>query len=536
MPWSKIKLNTNSPTFSFHTFLQQKNTFIIITAALLFMHVLYLGKGGLYFPDESRYLTSFNVIEDLVYFQGNKVEKIAQDIFNQNTSFDTSARPGDVIIRLIPASIQFWVRNHFNVGYNTVTGLWIPQLFNLFFVFLIAQSIFKIIKIESKSTLLAQIATIIYLLVPSSFFYTRHIISYDIALGLFMWILTQLYITHRTNQSLSITKALLIGILNVFALSIYPGYILFFVLNNALLVLYPIKQLNTKHLLNLLLFFLGQFTLFYFYQQLAQLNHVNYLSYFTHTPIGITQGDFAESFSFIIKFLYRSLNISGLLLLILVAIYLIKRIAAFANPIQGILNKENTLVIILLGFIASWLFYAVQAYRGEFVFYGRLIHMYVPIILIVGILSFYTIAPKKYHFLGLVVICICSLFTVIALFSVQYPRDILSKYQASLGNVSYVDEYSSNLSINTPPFNPYLTAAHSTNPIGDYVIVNSCYFLPNANDMAINFDFQNYELIYSFDHPSANYLYLLEGYTIKQREQLLNLHPQIKIYKNKSIQ
>lgn len=508
-------------------FLQQSKTLSLAFAVAILLHVVYLGKGALYFPDESRYLTSFNVIETFFEYDGNKIQRIAEFIFNQNTSFDTSNRPGDVLVRMIPASFQFFAKELFGLPYTDPKSLLIAQFFNLFCIFGIAYGIYKIVYAFSQKKYFAQLGALTYLFIPASFLYSRHCISYDISLFLYVVVLSQLLKKTVENNPLSIINAVFLGAINTLALAVYPGYVFFWLINNALLLMHFLIKRSYKRVMAVVAFFAGVIVVFSFFQWLAAKVDFNYINLFFSKPIGITQGSFEEGFSFIVKHYWFTMNVAGMAILAISVYWAIQQIRQLR--LKEFLQPQNVLFITFMLFMGSWIIYAYQSVMGSFVFYGRLIHMYVPILLIVFLLVLQQY-KERVALLGIVLIILCSICTNIQLYMLAYPRDILAENKAIAVQANYINDYTSCLPIAVPPANPYLTTRHSNKAEGKYIILNASYLLPTDTEKRAQYNLEKYQVITVGKHPCNNSLYLMEGYSIAQRRLLKELNPKISIY------
>jgi hypothetical protein len=514
--------------------INHKHFFKIALSFLLLMHVIYLGKGALFFPDESRYLNSITVVDHIVRSSDQTLQKIAAIVFQENTPFYVNDRPGDVVVHLVPAFVQYFFYSFFDYPMNTPSSLWIPQLYNLLFVLLSAWSIFKIIKVELSDESWAQIAALLYLLSPYTFFYTRHTISYDISLGIFLYVLAEIFTAARSNTLVSFTKLMLLGCCNAFALSIYPGYIFFFLINASVIIWWFILRINYRRAVGLLVFFISIAFILLVYEKIAKLNNTSYIKCFFSVPIGIIQGTHEESFLFMIKHLWVMMGVSGVVLLLGFLMKFLLTIKSIYNDKPHLIHSRNTLGYIAICFAASWFLYAFNAYNGSFVFYGRLILMYIPILYIVfaGALIF---VLERYNHIGkmvIVIIIVVSIVKTFSLFLINYPRDILAENVAISNNASYINDYKTNLSIAPFPFNPYLSIYHNNVVQGSYVIKNACYLLPDKLEEPLIYNLNGYKLIYKTDHPLCYTEYLMEGFGMLQREKLLKFSPKIEIYRS----
>jgi hypothetical protein len=143
----------------------------------------------------------------------------------------------------------------------------------------------------------------------------------------------------------------------------------------------------------------------------------------------ITQGSFKESFSFILKYLYEVEGLTGIFLMIGLSMFFIIMVYRIKDKTFKQYSLINLLAIALLG---NYLAYASAGYFfHKVVFYGRLLHQYLPFICIFSIYSTNELLNKLTKNGKLILSLISIIFIVnfgfyfINYKSLSYPRDIL---------------------------------------------------------------------------------------------------------------
>jgi hypothetical protein len=385
---------------------------LILSACIKFS---FLGKGLYSNQDENRYISAQNAVEEIKH--GN----IAKGI---DWLFSAQGRPGYVMVSMVPATIQIVVANYLLIGYNNHSVLWIPYVFNLLVFLIILFIIYKIsirLGLQKSTSILI---TLLYSLTVNSYIYLRHAFPYDISL-MILTLSYYYFISANLNQSFSIKKVFLVGLLISFAFTVYPGYFqlvlaLFTIITLKLYTEFGITINGLRRLVSLIV---GLTTPILFFQGLSLMVGKSYFEESKTLSGTIIQGSFEENHSFLFKYFFDAEAPLGYILFLLV-------LFCSALIISGKSFCKNN--IIKLTYLALFLVFSIFIFQGlvfkKMVFYGRLLHQYYPFIIILcGIGMQYLIDKFEYKYFLFI---ISSIFFIMAIpnqiqyFRVEYAENL----------------------------------------------------------------------------------------------------------------
>ncbi|MDO7851290.1 hypothetical protein [Hymenobacter convexus] len=395
----------------------------IVNYCLLAMLVLvlgtrlsFLGAGALTFPDEYRYYESIKAIEchgSLTNFSAS----ISQ----------VQGRPGDAFWRLVPAGMQVLLAKATGLDPHEPASLLIPVGFNYLILLGSLLLFYRIALLLLRHPTAALLSTVVYACLVNTNIYLRHVLPYDAALFTFLaniyWVLRlKQRPERRTNRTF-----FLVGALAGFTFAIYPGY-------NPAVVVMGLLLLEKRALLALdwkqlfrtgALYSAGVAAVFGFFQLLSVIGDKSYLDDCLLLSRSITQGDFEEGFIFLFKYLFTAEQTLGYLLTGLgivalpVALYRLLRGRLNAARLTALLSDNLLLITMVLAF----LHYAVMVYYQErMVFYGRILHLYLPFFVLLIFKVLYPAATRKsWQFVPVVLVAAVAAYSF-AVFTLQYHR------------------------------------------------------------------------------------------------------------------
>lgn len=482
-----------------------------------------INKGFLAFPDEPRYYYSIFALENL----------LKGDVSGFWTSiFSTVGRPGDAIVRLIPALGQIILKNRFSIPTDNQMSLIIPALWNIIISLLIIIVFFKISKIIfNNNNKLILSSTVVFSLLTNNNIYLRHMLPYDASL-LICLIVLLITLSKKTSPIILIVTGLLTG----YAYTVYPGYFWF-----PIIILLTIINFNKKIIYNFyngflyLLCITIPVLLFEFVSKLFNLSYLNELTALSKT---IIQGSFSESFIFGPLYLIKIERVVGIGLLILfTANLLLYVLDSIRFGRKYIFDKNN---IIFITSILVYLFYAGMGHVGHiFVFYGRILHAFIPFLVWGGFLFLYNSHDLKLKNSILITINVLTIISFFQFFIsyqlIEYPRDVLYKYGIATSNIPSSQIYYESTplrSIPSPePFSKKTNFPYKNQ--NNFILVNFCYFYP------IDYIYNPYKpkssqsKIISYPHFLTYPAYTFEGFNPEEREILINRKYKIEVFKNK---
>jgi hypothetical protein len=411
--------------------MKANNYFILF---LLFVSIgfklSFLGKGLYSNQDENRYISAQNAVEEIKH--GN----IAKGI---DWLFSAQGRPGYVMVSMVPATIQIVVANYLLIGYNNYSVLWIPYIFNLLVFFIILFLIYKTSRRLDLQKSTSILITLLYSLTVNSYIYLRHAFPYDISLMIL--ILSYCYfISANLNQSFSIKKVFLIGLLISLAFTVYPGYFqlvlaLFTIIT---LRLYTEFGITINGLRRLVSFIIGLTAPILFFQGLSLMVGKSYFEESKTLSGTIIQGSFEENHSFLFKYFFDAEAPLGYILFLLVLL-------CSALIISGKSFCKNN--IIKLTYLVLFIVFSIFIVQGlvfkKMVFYGRLLHQYYPFIIIMcGIGIQYLVDQFKFKHIQLIASTSFFVMTIpnqLEYFKVEYAENLEKLIQEKNIKYRYVE-------------------------------------------------------------------------------------------------
>lgn len=538
--FQKLKSEINHSPFRFFLVL----SIITITAIKLSL----LGSGFLTFPDEYRYAQSGKALSD--FSQGRFVPGI-------DALFSTRARPGEAFFNMIPNAVQFLTAKVFDLRiYESKNS--IPLFiynFSLYCLILILHYKFSKFVLQDKN--LALLSVLLFGTFTNSYLYLRHALPYDMSLLLFYWVIYKMSLL-ATNSKFSDKKVFILGLLTFGAYLIYPGYLFLFA---CVLVLLLVSSNFPKTLLQKLrhsvFFGLGCVIMLLSFELMARVAQNSYINDLIRLSKTISQGSFEESFSFIFKYFFEVEGFTGILLFILIFLFFIGSVFLLIKGKFQIHKIIFNISIVLVLFFVS---YAASGYfLHKTVFYGRLIHQFIPFLCILSIFAFQNFviksikSPQTQSWVKLTFACIFLTefgFKFSAYQTVYYPRDweisaMASKYDVE--EYTKVFEYANSMEYGEkwrlgirkngktlfPPMNQ-----NQVDSVSKIVIVNAGYLFP-VKDISLYKAYQSpsrYQLIDSKPHFMNYKAYQYEVYSIEERKNIdaMNLQMRTYLYQTKA--
>lgn len=343
---------------------------VVVTLARLSL----IGKGTMAFVDESRYVNAMLGLRALSEGHGQEFLRYINSM---------GARPGDGIWRAIPGLGQALLLLVFDLNPNAPPSLQVPQAFNVLIVSLNALVLYRIYR-RFFSVGMALLGLALYSSLVNTSLYLRHLLPYDHSLFFFFLALTVLL---RPQAAGRIKRQVLIGTLGGISYAIYPGYFMGPMLLLAVVLLTGFEDPRPDWLRTLrpaAAQLAGLLAVLLVFEGLARLGDTSYWASSRYIATTVTQGSFAEGFSFIGSYFQQVEGWLGIVLLVLsgVGVGLSLRTGLSASAPAA---ERGIMRLLTVGFLA-WLGYALVVQVGhKLVFYGRTLHFFVPFI-VMGVL------------------------------------------------------------------------------------------------------------------------------------------------------
>jgi hypothetical protein len=404
-----------------HNCAQHALKYLLITTIVLItiIKLNLIGTGFMAFPDEIRYGQSGMALQHLSELEiGAAIDDI----------FCTQGRPADAVIKIIPNAIQFVTAHIFGLNYYESNNSYPLFIFNFIIYCIILVIHFKLSYLLFKDTFLALASVLLYSTLINSYLYLRHALPYDMSL-LILYLAIYKIVIYTEENSLSPKKSLIIGFCSFLGYLVYPGY--FPLLFVGLFIIFFTNFSNediVKKIYYSSFYILGGILCLLLFEKIGLLVGRSYILDAIGLSKTITQGSFEESFVYILKYLFEVEGVTGIIILISLFIFFIIIIYQIIN------NKYKQYSIISLLGIALLGMYSAYAFAGYFlhkvVFYGRLLHQYLPFICILSIYAMNELLIRITRKNQLILYAISIIFIVnfgfnfINFKSYTYPRDI----------------------------------------------------------------------------------------------------------------
>ncbi len=377
---------TSESKFAVRKFIIHNSQFIILFLLVTLVRLSLVGTGTMAFIDERRYITAMLGLRSLGEGHG-------LDFLQAINSM--GARPGDGLWRAIPGLGQALLLAVFHLNPNSPVSLQVPQVFNVLVMGLNIGLLYRIYR-QFFAAGFALLGVALYASLVNTNVYLRHLLPYDHALFLFLvalWLLL-------SSPALSHRRYWWIGVLSGFSYALYPGYfmgpLLLLGLGMAQAVA-PGVPAGARRAYSRFVPVAGQLAglvaVLGVFELLAQLAGTSYLASSRYIATTVTQGSFAEGFSFIGTYLWQVEGWMGVGLLVLFVVGVLLA-ACQARQFQiaiVVLPLKNLLIISFL----AWLGYAGLVQFGhKLVFYGRILHFFVPFIVLGAVVALRALAQR----------------------------------------------------------------------------------------------------------------------------------------------
>jgi hypothetical protein len=493
-----------------------------------------IDRGAQSWPDENRYDKSLTAVAALA--RGN-LEGFAFNLLS------TQGRPGDVALRLIPAGVQLLLGEVYGISLHNPESLMIPLAFNVIVSLLILLLFFRISMLLFDGQFLPSlISTAVYAFLVNSNIYIRHIVPYDLSLLCFMYSIYSVLKGMESGERISSKALVFSGLASGLGFSVYPGY---YFLPALVFSLVLFGEFNNRFsgvsLRRCLVFTVSAVTVPLAFEVIGRAGGKSYYATLVNLSSTVTQGTFIEGFAFLPQYLMEVEKLVGVLLMVFVAFYILKSLVLVLT--KKSLGPQKTMRFTVLIIFMGFLFHSINSVIfHKVVFYGRLIHMYFPFLVLasVSLLSgLKKTAIKRAAYGVLMATSIYSFITFSMYYAnLSYPYDVLYKQgvrgehiRADFSNMATETREKCIIFLPTPGF---AENGRSIVALRDLILVNFCYYHPLGEDFTPYSPPVGYELVYRGRHFLSYPAYGYEGYTVKERKYLKERDYKVYIYERPS--
>ena len=281
--------------------------------------------------------------------------------------------------------------------------------------------LYPIIRYAGGCSLQGSIASVLLLLSTTNFYFSRHLLPYDISITFSLLSLLALLKCERNGKA-----SFIIGVLSGFSTLTYFGYWPLALATWACTILFSPNKAKA-----FLFCSIGGLSPVLFFQVLGYLVDVNYLSgvlEFLRATGKNQMGDQGVSLSAIVEFLWLSENFYSIFLLTLLII------TCFYCKLSDCRKLNSKTLGIIYFIIILGVFIFCTEVLGSFVLYGRTIKQIVPYICLASSFSLCmlirTLCSKTsisvFLILGLIVLCV-SFNNHSKIFTIAYPKNFKDK-------------------------------------------------------------------------------------------------------------
>ena len=495
--------------------------YFVIVWTNLYKFVL-IRQGFLTEPDERRYFQTWIFLKHLLSGDWQVAVRAV---------FSAQARPGSVLLHVIPASLQFLSAKIRGVELFETNNSDVVFVYNFFIFGLTLVVLYRLFQLIFKNRILSLTGVLFYSVLVVNFSYIRHIYPYDESLLIFIFLVYKLAKNYRIKRVYSPKFAFWTGLLAFFAFLVYPAHYLIFM---AVYVLFNLllwqKKIAVKQAFSLNAAYIGgSVLLLLVFEMFSGFGQTSYIYNLLHLSGTVNQGDYNEAFSFIIKYFWQVEHFTGLVLLLGLLIFPVIYLAS-KMPSKSITG------LIVLSFLIMYLMYAVSSYfLHNLVLMGRILHQFIFVIVLMNLFVFEGLSDvlRKYFIILLtLVLTIQFYFQIQDYLQISYPRDVYWRYLKTypFSQIREISEYENSWS-NLPK---RLDGIYIDKTKQDTItVVNGQYFYP-VDDKTKCHKYrsnQSKKLIFNKLHFVNYKAYQFEGYDFKARKILDSCRFRIRIYK-----
>ncbi|HZR23805.1 MAG TPA: hypothetical protein VFA59_09475 [Vicinamibacterales bacterium] len=467
--------------------------------------VSLLGRGAVAFVDETLYFKAAMALRALA---AGHVRVAVFDLVTNN------ARPGDALLKLIPASLQAIA---LTMGYPVLdpTSLLIPTACNVLVSLILLWIVYRLCLVwTAGDEAVSLTVAAVYAMLPSSNVYIRHLFPYDWALTVALAVLWGIVALEMTGGRVA-ALAFLAGSVAV----IYPGY-------------YPLVGVLAVALLvrraPIVIVAAGLAAPVLMTEALARWAGFSYLASARELSGTIVGGSFDEGWVFLPRYLIEVDRAGG--------IVLIAGAIAFAAVFVRQLTRSRHVPVvhwILAAAATGWAWQAILSSAArKMVLYGRLIHPWIALLAIALAVALHAIPSRQFK-LACCQLALLAALVGLAITGAQYnhlayPRDVLHALAvdpSAAPPARRVCEFELTQLYEAPPPARRETRSRPTDRL---LMINMCQGNPTADRVAgvpstavPVFDGPHFE-----QYPA----YQFEGYTPSQRAMLRARDYRVAVY------
>lgn len=468
-------------------------------------------SGQLYWPDEYRYLHALHVLDEL---RKGDVSRAVYWVFGSESG--VASRPSYILVSLAPALVQGLANVVLGVQPTDPSFYRIPAVANVLVSLGLTLVLYRVAFLLTGDRLLALLGAAVHGLLANTNVYVRHLFPYDVSLMLFLASVMVL-LEQADSPPRTWLRAGLAGLLSGVAATTYPGYYLFLFIPLAILL--AERPLAWRPLA---LFVAATVAVAVLWEATARFAGFLFVgasqrfsTTFTSETLAGVQGAYGEGFSFLALYLMEVEGLAGLMLGVLLLVFGVL-------AIQGRFSRTETAM--MLAAVAAYLVYAVavQVFH-RVVFYGRLVHMYLPFVVLAAVLVIRKLKVLSLRFSVAAAMLAVSLLSFIPVaesaLTLRFPKNLERELKATSGTGTRI------CGISQGHEQTVEGAAASC----DVVIENGRHLYPLPEQWR-SVPPPGFVLAAEYRHPMQFRPYWFEGYMPQERARLRADPPMIRVF------
>lgn len=379
--------------------------------------LLLTQSGHLYWPDEYRYLHALHFLDEIR--KGDPTSAFGWVFGDVATRGGVASQPTYIMVSIVPAVVQGLANVVFGIQPEDPSFYRIPGAANVLVSLALTVMFYLVLWRLTADRGLALLGTFVYALLANTNVYVRHLFPYDLALLLFLSALVLLLDDPRTAGLSARINVVIVGVLAGAAMTTYPGYNFFVIILFALILAKHWTEWKRAagFLAGIASVFVGWEIVsraggFSFLESLRQFSRM-------YNP-GTVQGSTSESFSFLLLYLWNVEGAAGAVLLALFLCFL-------GMAVAGKFGRLET-ALIASASVAFLAFATFSVISNRVAIYGRLLHMYLPFLVIGSIVVIRQLHGPVVRRVAVAVLALASVVsfvpTAVNAFAIRFPRDV----------------------------------------------------------------------------------------------------------------
>jgi len=462
----------------------------------------------------------------------------------------------ETLIKILPTFAQWVTAKAFGRSLYEPANVHPLFLFNLAVYVLILVVYYRLSVLLLRDPVLALLSVILFASMTNSQLYLRHALPYDSSL------LVLYFTTYRATRflmegGLTGRRAFLLGVLAFTGYLIYPGYFAMYFTVSVLIALYGLTRADfLPRLVHAVWYGLGSLACLLAVELLSRVAGKSYILAALKLSKMQNQGSYAETYTFLWKYLSEVEGLVGLAVMLASCLFLVQVVRRRGWRADG---GQGPALFLGASLSLVYLAHASSGYvLHNIVFYGRLMHQYIPFLCVIAVFPLGGVrltARYRQPLLASValLLTLSAMAKLYAYDSIVYPTDLAWEMinDHDPEEITTVCEYGGCENVSpaltgviadsayswevVPGPEERLSGFRKRRPYGstDILIVNACYFYPvktMTGHQAFGYPGNGYRQVRSGVHFLNFKAYQFEAYDETERRNLDRMAFQVRVY------